>query len=91
MAGAVGVDPRPLTVRELLWMAEGHGRDAWGRLSVLCALVGNAHRDPKRGRALRPSDFDPFWQKGREPGEVIEVNRETIGRLREAFTGRKGT
>lgn len=68
-------------------MAEGHGRDEWGRLSVLCALIGNAHRDPKKGRAFKPSDFDPF---GREPGEVIEVNRESIGLLREAFAGRKG-
>ena len=74
-------------MRQLLWMAEGHGRDAWGRLSVLCALIGNAHRDPKRGRAFKPNDFDPF---GREPGEVIEVNRENIGLLREAFAGRKG-
>jgi len=74
-------------LRQLLWMAEGHGRDAWGRLSVLCALIGNAHRDPKKGRAFKPSDFDPF---GREPGEVIKVNRENIGLLREAFAGRKG-
>ena len=74
-------------MRQLLWMAEGHGRDEWGRLSVLCALIGNAHRDPKKGRAFKPSDFDPF---GREPGEVIEVNRENIGLLREAFAGRKG-
>jgi len=68
-------------------MAEGHGRDAWGRMSVLCALIGNAHRDPKKGRAFRPSDFDPF---GRSPGEMIEVNRENIGLLREAFTTGKG-
>ena len=74
-------------MRQLLWMAEGHGRDEWGRLSVLCALIGNAHRDPKKGRAFKASDFDPF---GREPGEVIKVNRENIGLLREAFAGRKG-
>ena len=40
-------------------LAEGHGRDAWGRLSLLCALIGNAHRDPKKGRAFKPGDFDP--------------------------------
>jgi len=79
-----------LTLRQLLWMAEGHGRDEWGRMSVLCALIGNAHRDPKKGRAFKPSDFDPF---GREPDEVIEVNHENIGTLKQAFlhkTGRKG-
>jgi len=67
-------------------MAEGHGRDAWGRMSVLCALIGNAHRDPKKGRAFRPSDFDPF---GRAPGEVIEVNHQNVGLLKEAFTKTK--
>jgi len=68
-------------------MAEGHGRDEWGRTALLCALVANAHRDPKKGRAFRVADFDPF---GREPGEVIEVNRENIGTLKQAFVGRKG-
>ena len=65
-------------------MAEGRERDEWSRMSVLCALIANAHRDPKKGRAFRPSDFDPFQ---RERGEVIEVNRDNIGLLREAFTG----
>ena len=68
-------------------MAEGHGRDEWGRMSVLCALIGNAHRDPKRGRAFRPSDFDPF---GRARLAAIEVNRENIGLLREVFIRQKG-
>ena len=71
-------------------MAEGHGRDAWGRMSVLCALIGNAHRDPKKGRAFKPSDFDPFGPEHGRGGEVIEVNRENIGLLREAFTEQKG-
>ncbi len=65
-------------------MAEGHGRDEWGRLSVLLALTANCHRDPKKHRAFRPSDFDPF---GREQGQVIEVNRDNIGLLRRTFTG----
>jgi len=68
-------------------MAEGHGRDAWSRMSVLLALTANANRDPKKHRAFKPSDFDPF---GRSPGEMIEVNRENIGTLKQAFVGRKG-
>ncbi len=90
LAGAVGVDPRELTLRQLLLMAEGHGRDAWGRLSVLLALTANAHRDPKKGRAFKPADFNPFSQKGKEPGEVVQVNRENIGLFKEAFTTGKG-
>jgi hypothetical protein len=69
-------------------MADGHGRDAWGRVSLLCALIANAHRDPKRGRALQPADFDPY---ARTPAdEVIEVNGETIGLLKQAFTNQQG-
>jgi len=75
-------------LRQLLWMAEGHGRDEWGRMAFLCALMANCRRDPKKGGVFKPSDFDPF---GREPGEVIEVNRENIGTLKQAFVGRKGT
>jgi hypothetical protein len=41
-------------------MAEGRARDAWGRTSSLMALLANYHRDPKKSRAYRPSDFDPF-------------------------------
>ncbi len=68
-------------------MAEGHGRDEWGRLSVLLALTANCHRDPKKHRAFRPSDFDPF---GKEPGEAIEVNHENIATLKQAFLHREG-
>ena len=68
-------------------MAEGRGREEWGRMSVLCALIGNAHRDPKKGRAFKPSDFDPYE---RELGEVIEVTPENVGTLKQAFIGRKG-
>jgi len=74
-------------------MAEGHGRDEWGRTALLCALIGNAHRDPKKGRAFKPCDFDPFSNGGRDGGEIIELNSENIGTLKQAFlhkTGRKG-
>ena len=79
-------------MRHLLWMAEGHGRDAWGRVSLLCALIGNAHRDPKKGRAFKPADFDPYPPPaGRQafggPGDVIEIDRGNIGLLKEAFAG----
>ena len=68
-------------------MAEGHGRDAWERTALLSALIANVHRDPKKGRAFKPGDFDPYE---RERGEVIEVNRAGIETLKSAFLGRKG-
>ena len=80
-------------MRQLLWMAEGHGRDEWGRLSVLLALTANCHRDPKKGRTMKPSDYDPFCREGKTPHEVIEVDHENIATLKQAFLngqGRKG-
>lgn len=35
-------------------------QDAWQRTSALMALLANCHRDPKKTRAFRPGDFDPF-------------------------------
>jgi hypothetical protein len=68
-------------------MAEGHGRDAWSRLSLLCALIANANRDPKKGRAFKPSDFDPY-ARGPSP-DTVRVDSETIGLMKEAFTGNR--
>jgi len=44
-------------------MAEGRAKDEWARTSALMALLANCHRDPKRTRALKPSDFDPFAKR----------------------------
>jgi hypothetical protein len=71
-------------------MAEGHGRDVWSRAALLCALIGNAHRDPKKGRAFKVADFDPFSDGQRESGEVIHVDKQNIGTLKKAFLQREG-
>ena len=63
-------------------MAEARAKDEWARMSALLALLANCHRDPKKTRAFRPGDFDPFVRRA-APVEVgIEV-------LKEFFT--KGT
>jgi hypothetical protein len=41
-------------------MAEAKQRDEWARTSSLMALIANANRAPKKHRAFRPIDFDPF-------------------------------
>ena len=67
-------------------MAEGLGRERWAHTSLVCALIANANRDPKKHRAFRPDDFNPYAERRRRE-EVIEVTPETIGLMREAFTG----
>ena len=88
MAGSVGVDPGPLTLRQLLWMAEGLGRERWAHTSLLGALIANANRDPKRSRPFRPADFDPYVRQDRR--ERVIVDDESLATLKEALTGRKG-
>jgi hypothetical protein len=41
-------------------MAEGRQRHDWSVASALMALIANTQRDPRKGRPLRASDFDPF-------------------------------
>ena len=46
-------------------MAEGLGRRRWAHTSLICALLANANRDPKKGRVFKPSDFDPYAKETR--------------------------
>ncbi|OHB56828.1 MAG: hypothetical protein A2Y07_06870 [Planctomycetes bacterium GWF2_50_10] len=65
-------------------MAQGRGRDAWSRTSALMALIANVNRDPKKTRAFKPSDFDPYADK--KQGRIV-VNKENISVLRNLFIG----
>lgn len=49
-------------------------RDEWQRTSSLMVLVANAHRDPKRTRVFRLSDFDPFAK----PAVSVRVGVEVL-------------
>lgn len=53
------MNPGPLTLRELVWMAEARQSDLWNHTAALLALLANAHRDPKKTRPLKPVDFHP--------------------------------
>jgi len=66
-------------------MAEGRGRDNWAHSSVLLALIVNVNRDPKKTRAFKPADFDPYADKYSKRGVV--VNKDNISVLRNAFVG----
>lgn len=57
-AGECGVNPDPLTMAELLAMADGRARAEWQRAAALIAAVHNAARDPRHW--LAASRFDPF-------------------------------
>jgi len=75
-----------LTLRELLWMAEARGRDNWAHTSAVLALVANVNRDPKKTRAYKPSDFDPYSAREKRD-EAIEVTDMAV--LKDAFTNKE--
>ena len=60
LAGACAVAPGPLTLRELVLMSDGRDRQLWVHTSFVLAMLANVHRDPKKGRAMRPADFNPY-------------------------------
>jgi hypothetical protein len=59
------VNPDPLTLRELLAMAEAKSRDNWNHTSAILALIINVNRDPKKQRAVKPKELNPHERKPR--------------------------
>jgi len=59
-------------------MAEARTRDDWSRTSSIMALIANVNRDPKKTRAFRPRDFDPFAKR-------TEPLKADIGVLKDVF------
>ena len=62
-AGICGVNPDPFTLHELIIMSEARGEFEWQQTSSLMAIVANIMRDPKKGKAVSPDDFNPYSQK----------------------------
>ena len=61
VAGIVGVDPGPLTLRQLVLMAESRRQHDWNVASTIMALMAEMNRDRKRRRKpFRPDDFNPY-------------------------------
>ena len=83
-ADANGVDPGPLTLRELVWMAQAAGRAAWAHTSAILAMIANANRDPKKKPTpFRPDDFSPYGGKRARSGIRLEAGN--IELLRTVF------
>ena len=62
-------------MRQLDLMAGGAERARWNRTSFVCALIANAHRDPKKHRPFEPSDFNPYAAKTEGPVKVIALKK----------------
>jgi hypothetical protein len=68
-------------------MAEECIRERWNHTSSLLAMLANANRDPKKGRALRPADFHPMQQAAVAKAPVLKGD---LGMLKSVFVDNHG-
>ena len=93
LAGILGLDPGPFTLRELTEMATARRRDAWDHTAARLAQVAEANRDPaKRRRPYCAEDFHPMLpqrkRRRRRRGDGIPVTAETLPLIATAVVGR---
>ncbi len=67
-------------------MAEGLGRERWAHTSLVCALIANSNRDPKKHRPFKLSDFDPYARPGKwDQRSGLTASKQDLRFLREAL------
>lgn len=67
-------------------MAQARQQEAWNHTAALLAMLANVNRDPKKGRALRPTDFHP--NPAARPPEPATLKGD-IGMLKKVFVDRQ--
>lgn len=61
MAGYIGLDPDPLTLRELVFMVEGKQRQEWEQTAGIISMIQNTVA--KKGKAQNADFFNPTIPK----------------------------
>lgn len=83
-SGITGLDPHPLTLRQLSIAADARIEAAWDQTSVLWALHAEMNRDDKqRRKPFTPYDIHPFYKSAENVGP------RPISELGAMFNGRK--
>ncbi len=89
LAGLVGVDPGPLTLRRLLQMAEGLQQAWWDHDAWVCHVIANVQRDPDTAPIL-PAQLNPLLMHAAEQcGGGIELDPITIRAIAKGLRERK--
>jgi len=58
-------------------------------MSSLLALIANVNRDPKKTRAFKPADFNPYEARAAGSGG-IPLTKKNIRLLKKVFVDQKG-
>lgn len=59
-------------------MLDGKQRHDWSIAATVMSVMANIHRDPKRSRHLKPSDFDPFAKQSRPVKVDVSVLKDVF-------------
>lgn len=72
-----------MSLREIWEMYRGRSELAWQPVSVLCCLIANVNRDPKKTKPFSPADFNP-WEAGTRNHSKTKhpINKDTIAMLK---------
>ncbi len=59
-------------------MLDGRQRHDWSIAATVMSVMANIHRDPKRSRPMKPSDFDPFAKQSRPVKVDVSVLKDVF-------------
>jgi len=86
IAGAVGINPLPLTLRELVWMAESRNQSVWHPWAVYLSMFANVNRDKKKKPSpFTPQEFMPGYQEVKKEPDYQLTTKETMTALKAVF------
>lgn len=68
-------------------MAEGQDRSRWNHTGAVLAMIANVNRDPKRGRPLTATDFNPYTAAERRRAHGIRMGRDNVSEWKAALLG----
>ena len=81
----MGVDPNPLTLRELIWMVGARRQDQWSHTAAVLALTANVHRNPKkRSKPYSPAEFHPLVDR-----KPVTISKTGIRVLKRVFVDKR--
>lgn len=63
-------------------MYRGKSELAWGPMSVLCSMIANYIRDPKKTKQFIPSDFSPWGKRRSMAKHKYPLRKDTIQMLK---------
>ena len=59
-------------------LLDGRQRHDWSIAATVMSVLANIHRDPKRSRLMKPSDFDPFAKRQRPIPVGVSVLKDVF-------------